>query len=178
MAASPDAVSDAELLESARRGDEQAFLCLVRRHEATLLRLAGRFLPGREDAEDAVQEAIVAAYRQLGRFRGEASFSTWIGRITVYTAVRMARRCPGMEECRDDCPQRPGEADRATTLAVRDAVARLPEKQRIAVVLRFYEELNGREIAELTGWRESTVWTRLYSALARLRSELEEGEDL
>ena len=63
-------------------------------------------------------------------------------------------------------------------MVVRDAVARLPEKQRIAVVLRFYEGLNGREIAELAGWRESTVYTRLYTALARLRSELEEGEDL
>lgn len=176
MAASLDARTDVELLASARCGDEQAFLCLVGRHETALLRLAGRFLQRREDAEDAVQEAIVAAYRQLRRFRGEASFATWIGRITVYTAVRMARRFPRTVECRDECLQRSGEADRATTLVVRDAVARLPEQQRIAVVLRFYEGLSGREIADLVGCRESTVWTRLYAGLARLRSELEGSE--
>ena len=167
-----------ELVRRCQAGELAAFTALFRRYEARAYRLALTIVRDERDAEDAVQEAIVAAYRQLRRFRGEASFSTWIGRITVYTAVRMARRWPGAVRCRDDCPQRPGEADRATTLVVRDAVARLPEKQRIVVVLRFYEGLSGREIAELTGWRESTVWTRLYAALARLRSELQEGEDL
>jgi RNA polymerase sigma-70 factor (ECF subfamily) len=172
-----EARPDVELVDQAKRGDTEAFAALVRRHQALVLRLAGRFLPQREDAEDVAQEAIAAAYRQLPRFRGEASFGTWLGRIALYKALRLA---PRRERTRGgDCEE---QAEPATlpcspeTLMVREAVARLPEALKVPLVLRFYEGLNGREIAALLGCRQSTIWTRIYRGLERLRRQLEDGE--
>lgn len=160
------------VLRRAQAGDAEAFSSLVRDHEAMLLRLAGRFLPRREDAEDAVQEAIVAAFRQLRRFRGECAFSTWLGRITVYRAMRLSRRRA------PEAPLSPEELAAAPQavelLAVRAAVSALPGNLRAPVVLRFYEGLDGKEIAALLGCKESTVFTRLYRGLERLRRELKE----
>ncbi len=174
---SGEAVSDIELVEQARLGQAEAFEALARRHQAGTLRLVGRILPHREDAEDVVQEAIVAAYRQMARFRGEASFGTWLGRIALHKAMRVARR--RRREVDVDCEgvQETGAlAGVAEAVVVREAVARLPERLRVAVVLRFYEGLEGHEMAELLGCRESTVWTRLYRGLQRLREELGGGE--
>jgi RNA polymerase sigma-70 factor (ECF subfamily) len=173
---SADAKSDTELVQHAREGQAEAFEALARRHQAGTLRLVGRILPHREDAEDVVQEAIVAAFRQMARFRGEASFATWLGRIALHKAMRVARR--GKREVEAGCEDEPeSQASEATeALVVRQAVARLPERLRVPVVLRFYEGLEGHEIAELLGCRESTVWTRLYRGLQRLREELGGGD--
>ncbi len=168
---------DSDLVREARAGDREAFCALMRRHQASLLRLAGRFVESREDAEDVVQEAFVAAYRQMARFRGDASFGTWLSRIAVYKALKVARReklVTTQEHDRE--PRAATEADRAEAMAVREAVGRLPEKLRLPVVLRFWEGLSGKEIAEMLGWKQSTVWTRLYQGLERLRRELEGDE--
>jgi len=172
-----DATTDVDLVRRAQRGDDEAFLALVRRHQAAALRLAGRFLPQREDAEDVVQEAIVAAYRQLPRFRGEATFATWLGRIAVHLALRVnRRRHSAARRGPADSTRYSAEPDAAERLAVREAVAELPERLRVPVVLRFYEGLSGQEIARLIGCRESTVWTRLYNGLRKLREGLTRGE--
>lgn len=164
------------LLNGVRAGDDEAFVAAVSPHQARLLRLVGRFLPSREDAEDAVQEAIVAAYWQRRRFRGDASFATWLTRIAIHTALRFARKQRRIADGSGEASRTPAERpDQATHIAVRDAVARLPEKLRVPIVLRFYEGLSGQEIAELLGWKPSTVWTRLYRGLQRLRNDLQEG---
>ena len=166
---------DAELLARARDGDRDAFAELARRHQADLLRVAGRFVASREDAEDAVQEALVAAYRQLHRFRGDSSLKTWLTRIAINRALKIARR-RGIEQ-RSKNHRRPASQarpDPAETLAVREAVSRLPSALRVPVVLRFWEGMSGAEIAETLGCKQSTVWTRLYRGLERLRKDLGE----
>ena len=173
---STEAMSETELVQQARQGQAEAFEALARRHQAATLRLVGRILPRREDAEDVVQEAIVAAYRQMARFRGDASFATWLGRIALRKAMRVDRRREreGDMDCEGEPESQAPEA--AEAVAVRQAVAGLPERMRVPVVLRFYEGLEGHEIAELLGCRESTVWTRLYRGLQRLRDVLGEGD--
>jgi len=165
---------EAELLQRLRAGDGEAFARAARDHQPTLVRLAARFVATPQDAEDVVQDALVDAYRQMRRFRGEAAFGTWLARITIRKALRAARkRPPARLDGPEDAPA-PRSADPATALAVRAAVARLPESLRAPVVLRFYEGLDGHEIAALLGCRQSTIWTRLYRALARLRADMEE----
>jgi RNA polymerase sigma factor (sigma-70 family) len=165
---------DAELVREARAGDQEAFRALMQGHQARLLRLVGRFVGSREDAEDVVQEAFIAAYRQMGRFRGDASFGTWLGRIAIYKALKVAkreRRATPLEG--NPARQSADEPDQAAAIAVREAVARLPERLRLPVLLRFWEGLSGKEIAEMLGWKQSTVWTRLYRGLERLRKDLQ-----
>lgn len=163
------------LLARLRVGDGVAFAEAVRPHQQLLLRLAGRFVATQEDAEDVVQEALVEGYRQMRRFRGDASLGTWLGRIVIRKAMRSVRRARRKPVSMDaECAEAAG--DEAERISVRAAVARLPQKLRVPVVLRFYEGLSGAEMAEMVGCRQSTVWTRLYRGLKRLREELaEEG---
>ena len=167
-----DAVArpDDALMQRLRSGDGDAFVEAARPHQAALLRLAGRFVATVEDAEDVVQEAVVEGFRQVRRFRGEASIGTWLGRIVIRKAVRASkRRRPSREVDASEAG-----SDEAERIAVRNAVARLPAKLRAPVVLRFYEGLDGNEIAELLDRKPSTVWTRLYRGLKRLREDLGE----
>ncbi len=165
------------LLALARGGDTMAFAALARRHQADLLRVTGRFVPTAEDAEDIVQDALVAAWQQLGGFRGGSSLKTWLTRIAVNRALKLARR-RRVEDTFASTPAGPQapDPDHAEVLAVRGAVARLPEKLRAPVILRVWEGMSGAEVAEVLGWRQGTVWTRLYRGLEMLRRELEEDE--
>jgi RNA polymerase sigma-70 factor (ECF subfamily) len=164
---------DNDLIQRAQRGDAEAFATLVRQHQDTVLRLVGRVLPSREDAEDVVQEAIVAAFRQVRGFRGEAAFGTWLTRIALRMAMRRASRRPGSVPV-DDPPRM--EAQPSLALVMAEAVGKLPAPLRIPVVLRYYEGLSGAEIAAALGWKQSTVWTRLYRGLQRLRQEWGDDE--
>ncbi len=169
--------SDPQLLNRVRAGDTRAFAVLVRRHQAALLRLVDPLVATPEDAEDVVQEAFLEAYRQRDRFRGDASFRTWVGRIAVFRAMRLAgkrRPVTGDGAALEGMTQ--PSANPAETLAVRDAVAELPDELRVSVVLRYWRELTGREIAEILGWEQSTVWTRIYRGLEQIRRTLE-GEE-
>ncbi len=167
-------LSDADLVRRIKSGEQNAFGILIERYQGGLLRLVGRFAENREDAEDVVQETFIAAYRQMARFRGEASLATWLSRIAIRNALRASRRHkrsanPSYEhdQANDHQP------DAAGFVTVREAVARLPKKLRVPVVLRFWEDLSGREIAEVLDWKQTTVWTRLYRGLERLRRELQ-----
>jgi RNA polymerase sigma-70 factor, ECF subfamily len=169
---------DSDLVQRAQRGDEEAFVALVRGNQAAVLRVVGRVLTNREDAEDVVQEAIVAAYRQVRGFRGQASFGTWLTRIALRKAARKARR--GARESLTDCDQEAvGSANPQPSLALMmaEAVDKLPAPLRIPIVLRFYEGLSGAEIAAALGCKQSTVWTRLYRGLHRLRQEWTGDDD-
>jgi len=166
-----------DLLQRVRGGDSAAFAELVRRHQAAVLSLVAPFVHSPEDAEDAVQEAFVEAWRQLDRFRGEASFRTWVGRIAIYRAMTLSKKPrPLMENAPGWDGEGPQLPDAAEALAVREAVLALPEDFRLPVVLRFWRDMSGREIAELLGWEQSTVWTRIYRGLEQVRQNLESEE--
>ena len=166
---------DRDLLQRVRGGDSAAFAELVRRHQAALLNLVAPFVALREDAEDAVQDAFVEAWRQLDRFRGDASFRTWVGRIAIYRAMAFAKKQrPVTADAPDWDGEGPPPPDAAEALAVREAVLALPEDFRLPVVLRFWRDMSGREIAALLGWEQSTVWTRIYRGLEQVRRTLEE----
>ena len=169
---------DREAVAASQRGERQAFDVLVEKYQRDIYRLCYRYVNDHQDANDMAQEVFVKAYRALGRFRGDSSFSTWLYRITVNTCLnfRASRRPPAVE-LPDALPDRaPGaleslERDERSRL-VREAVSRLPEKQRATLILKVYHELTHEEVATILGSSVGTVKANLFHALGNLRKML------
>lgn len=164
------------LVVRAQEGDTRAFEVLVRRHQDQFYRLAVRLLGNSSDAEDAVQEAFVAAWRQLRGFRGEAAFSSWMYRIVTNRCLKLLRnRRPvvPLEDLGDlpgtggVSPEQAAEAtDRAA--ALQGALQELPTDQRTCWVLRELHGLSYEDIAAIVGVGPKAVRGRLYRARRRL----------
>jgi RNA polymerase sigma-70 factor (ECF subfamily) len=172
------------LVSAARSGDREALDALVRATYADTYTLAYRLTGNDDDARDVVQEAYLRAHRGLPRFRGDAQFTTWLYRITANcasTAVRKRRRV-ATEVLADDAPivDRRPDVDpegRATTAENRDtvaaALAALPSRLRLVIVLRDIYDLPHRQIAEHLGISEAAAKVRLHRARRRLKDALE-----
>jgi RNA polymerase sigma-70 factor (ECF subfamily) len=154
-------------------GDPRAFDEIVRRHTDRLWAFAVRTLGDSHEASDALQEALLSAFRAADRWRGEASVSTWLHRIVYHACldrVRHRRTHPAdrLDEDADVPVPRDAMADRITVLAVDEALRRLPEAQRAAVVLVDMEGLSIAEAAAVLGVREGTVKSRAARGRYRL----------
>ena len=163
---------DELLVRRAQRGERFAFEKLVERHEQRLYTLAARVLGSRDEAADAVQDALVRAWLALPKFRGDARFSTWLYRITVNAAhdARAKRRAQPVEEPPDPVDPRDRFAERELSGELQRALDALDESYRVAVVLYDVLGCSYAEIAELTEVPEGTVKSRIF----RGRSELAE----
>lgn len=173
---------DAALLARWREGDALAFEELLRIHRNGVHALARRMLGKEDRAEDATQETLFRAWKAAPRFRGDASFRTWILRIALNVARTMAVRFPG-EVGWEAVPEPPsgGEgADADVALAeartrVRTAVRGLPPRQREAIVLKVYSDLTYEEVAAILGVTVGAAKAHVHQATANLRRRLEEG---
>ncbi len=165
---------DAALLRAHVRGDRDAFAELVRRHRDRLWAVALRTLGDREEASDALQDALISALRAADRFRGDAAVTTWLHRIVVNACLdRMRRR-----QARPTVPLADTEppplvpVDSDTALDVRAALARLPYDQRVALVLVDIEGYPVSEAAAILQVPEGTVKSRCARGRARLAALL------
>jgi RNA polymerase sigma-70 factor, ECF subfamily len=187
--------TDATLVARLQAGDAEAYETLVRVHGGRLLSVARRFLPNTEDAQDAVQEAFIKAFRAIGTFQERAQLQTWLHRIVVNTAlmkIRSRRRRPE-EPIEDLLPtfQVDGHQTtesrewsdavferKETASVVRRAIARLPEAYRVVLTLRDIEERDTLETAAALGTTTTVVKVRLHRARQALRTLLDrEFED-
>ena len=180
--------SDENIVERALTGDAEAFSEIVRRWERRIFALAYGILGREEDARDATQETFLAAFRSLRGFRGEAKVSSWLHRIAVNQCITRQRRAKVRNEAaledeqeRDAAkfsapvsfsPARTVES-RQITDAVRCAVNSLPMDLRQIVVMKEFEELTFREIADTLDLPLSTVKSRLYTAMKQLQMRLQ-----
>jgi len=184
-------LTDQELVAACLEGRESAYALLVERYTPRLYRIAVRICRHPEDAEDAVQETLLQAVRDLRSWKPTAPLEAWLVRITVRTAQKVDQRS-NRHSSRSDSLDRPHEdgaqrelrdrssaADPATVAGQADltaqlaaAVAALPQKYREAVALRFQEGLSPKEIAELLGIPERTVRTHLLRGLRALKEAL------
>jgi len=180
--------TDEELVARSVSGDTESFNELILRWERPIYALAYRTIGREEDARDVCQETFLRAFRALPGFRGQAKFSSWLYRIALNLCrdwMRRERRAPIVQVPEDSDPMElaaavePSEsiedlvARRDLTRIVERVMARLPEEQRTAIVLKEYHGLTFQEIADLVGCPLSTVKTRLYQGLTVLRRELE-----
>jgi RNA polymerase sigma-70 factor (ECF subfamily) len=167
--------SERELVRASQAGDRAAFGLLVERHQRSVYQVCYRYLGNHDDANDLAQETFLRAWRALGRFRCDSAFSTWLYRIAVNACLnhRAARR-PLTEELHDGfADPRSGAYARVEgedeARRLREAVARLPEKQRATLILKVYQELTHEEVAGILGATVGTVKSNLFHALANLR---------
>lgn len=186
----PDQVA---LLERLRAGDEQAYVDLMQLAGGRMLAVARRFLRSDQDAEDAVQDAFLQAFKNLDRFEGNAKLTTWLHRITVNASLMKLRKKRRTHEVamEDLLPsyEDDGHRDRLvpewtetgadvvstseTRAAVREAIDRLPDGYRNVLLLRDIEQLDTAETAELMGLSINATKTRLHRARQALRELLE-----
>jgi RNA polymerase sigma-70 factor, ECF subfamily len=175
--------TDEIIVERALTGDAEAFGEIVRRWERRIFALAYGILGREEDARDATQETFLAAFRNLRGFRGDAKVSSWLHRIAVNQCITRQRRARVRSESAldeevaefsmpvDYSPASVVEG-RQETLAVRRAINSLPIELRQVVIMKEFEELTFREIADALDLPLSTVKSRLYTALKQLQMRL------
>jgi RNA polymerase sigma-70 factor (ECF subfamily) len=178
---------DEQLVERIRGGDVRCYAELVGRHSDRALTVAVRLLRRREEAEEAVQDAFVRAFRGLAEFRGDARFSTWFYRILYNACLTRLRRAPDVATVSIDEPD-PGDRardvaddgsdpldqlDRNETRAViAEEIGRLPEHFRVPVTLFYVNEMSYEEIAAVLQAPLGTVKTNLFRGRLTLRNRV------
>ena len=180
--------SDEELIKEILSGKVPLFAVLVRRYNPRLFRIARSILGDDDEAEDAVQLSFVAAYRHLSSFRGDASFGTWLSRITVREALRRRGQQQRDRRIKEQLPERvsaPHEVDPEQAIQwsrvrklIEDLVDNMPDEYRTVFVMRDVQQLSTRETAEALELSEEAVRVRLHRARARLRLHLKATMDL
>lgn len=186
-------LSDEELARRALAGEQAAFEGLVARYERRVYSLARRLTHSDADAEDVLQDTFVRVYRKLSSFRGEAKFSTWLFRVATNCALMVRRRqrrqrtesleayLPAFDQggrhAREVDHGRAARADeildrRRLATALRNALERLPDAYRAALVLKDLEEIPTREVASVLGLTEAAVRQRVHRARLMMRGYL------
>ena len=179
LGAGSPAPSDADLLRAHVDGDPRAFAELVRRHRDRLWAVALRTIGDREEAADAVQDALLSAHRNAARFRGDSAVTTWLHRIVVNACLDRIRRrqahptVPLPDGSRsEDRPSGVEPAapapDHETAMVVREALAALPVEQRAAIVLVDVQGYPVAEAAVMLGVAEGTIKSRCARGRARM----------
>jgi RNA polymerase sigma-70 factor (ECF subfamily) len=172
---------DRRLLADHLAGDPEAFSTLVRRHRDRLWAVAIRTLGDQEEAADALQESLISAFRGAGGYRGDSAVTTWLHRIVVNACLDRIRR----RQARPSVPLNDREIESryddhsatVTRLDIRSALARLPEAQRVALVLVDLEDMPVAEVSALLGVPEGTIKSRCSRARTAMAIMLRERED-
>jgi RNA polymerase sigma-70 factor (ECF subfamily) len=182
-------LDDAELVRRALDRDADAFAAIMQRHNRRLYRIARSVLRNSVEAEDAVQEAYVAAFSHLAAYRGESTLAAWLSRIAMNEALGRLRRRPAASDFAPleavpeaeiiQFPSSPPHDDPERTMAQRQilqlveaATDALPEVYRVVFVTRVIEGMSVEETAELLSIKPETVKTRLHRARQLLRDQL------
>ena len=188
-------IRDADLVASAARGDVRSFERLMRQYNRTMFRTARAILRDDAEAEDALQEAYMQAYRSLGSFRADARFSTWLARIVVNESLMRLRKAARrasivpiqaaapvdeVEQVSDDAMEKPeSSAARAEMRRLLEAqIDLLPDAYRTVFMLRAVEEMSVEETSAVLGIPPATVRTRFFRARSLLREGLAQKIDL
>jgi len=184
---SEEDAEDVRLMRLVAGGDTSAFEKVVERHQALVAGTAARMLGSNSDVEDIAQQVFIRVWRSARRYVPRAKFTTWLLKITrnlVFNELRRAKRRaqiplqsdPGAEEIqlKDETNLAPDASLLEDELqrAIEEAIMQLPESQRMALVLRRYEQLSYEEIAEVLDLSVPAVKSVLFRARTELRSRL------
>ena len=172
--------SDQQLIDKALLGNKKAWLNLLKRYEKPIYNYALRMTGKNEDALDLLQDVFISVFRNLGSYRQEGSFKSWLFRIAHYRCIEFYRRKRPMQGLHDTpeivCEQISSEQQIATgqqNYELVQAMQRLPIAQKAVVELKFFGQFTFEEIAEQTGMSVNTAKSRLYAALGNLKTLME-----
>lgn len=163
------------LLRNAKAGDHQAFGDLVRHHESMVFSIAVHALHDANLAEELAQDVFLKLFRSLDRIQSSAHLTFWLRRVSTHRCIDQLRRMRQLGIPMDDTPDLlmlSDEEDHLLHRRLRDLVAALPPKQRLAIILRYQEELEPTEISSVLKMPLNTVKSHLRRALAALRLRL------
>jgi RNA polymerase sigma-70 factor (ECF subfamily) len=182
MAAVAAIEPDAELMLRVKDGDTASFALLLERHRGPVIRFLYRMVQNQAVAEELAQETFLRVYRARASYEPAAKFTSWLFRIAMHLAVNSLRdgRVEKLQESLDEETQL---ADRNPTIEqkllsrakldeVRRAIAALPDKQRAAVLMHKYEEMDYKQIARVLNCSESAVKSLLFRAYETMRARL------
>jgi len=172
-----DSEDEVGWIRKSREGDPQAFEELVLRHQRMIQALTYRMTGSQADSADLSQETFVRAFHRLADFRGEAKFSSWLYQIAIHVCLNWRKTRARREQAhRDWADQQPTNAGPEGGAGMDDqsgrvqaALMKLPAKQRAAIVLTVYEEMNHAVAARVLGCSEVTVSWRVFAARHKLK---------
>ncbi len=184
-------MSDAELIQEILSGNLTLFRQLLERHQAQVFRTCIGFVHQKEDADDLTQEVFIQAYQSLASFKGDSEFSTWLYRVAVNRALNYMRERKKksifdrldsfftrevatqsiFDGVAEDNPEQQFILNEEREI-IAQALDKLPEKQRVAMVLSKYDDMSQREIANVLNTTEGAVEALLQRAKTTLRKEL------
>src|SRR5437764_6691111 len=185
---SEEDAEDVRLMRQVGRGDTRAFEELIQKHQALVTGTIARMLGSNSDVEDIAQQVFIRVWRSAPRYKHRAKFTTWLLKITrnlVFNELRRTKRHPHVpfqpsdtaaEEwpIKDDVIPGPDTSllENELQRAIESAITRLPETQRMALVLRRYEELSYEEIADVLDVTVPAIKSLLFRARTELRERL------
>lgn len=175
-------LSEPALVEACLEGRPGAFDLIVERHRRAVYQICYRFVNNHEDASDLSQDVFLRAFRGLKQFKGQSALGTWLYRISVNLCLnRVSVKRPISEPIDEQqfvdthsetAPDQVLRQERS--LLVREAVARLPKKQRTTLVLRVFQDLSHQEIAGMLGISVGAVKANVFHALQNLKKMIGE----
>lgn len=172
---------DELLIKATLNGDSRSFGILVSFYKKRIFSLGLSFFKNETDSEDFVQEVLIKIFKNLSKFKGESSFSTWMTKIAYNTAINSINRKQKYEpisneellESKDLTPEEK-QIKKVTIEAVKESIKELPEKYAICVELYFFYDNSYEEIAKITGLTLNTIKSHIFRAKKILRGKLEE----
>ncbi len=175
---------DEEILKIAHVDKEKGFKCLIERYQEPLYWHIRRMLAGHDDAEDVLQETFFRAYRHWDSFKGESKLSTWLYKIATNEVLRFIEKHKQRMISLDDMEHEgvselpDSDADDETDerlLWLQKAIRQLPEKQRLVFNLRYYDELDYAEIAEILNTQVETLKTNFFYAKENIKKYIQKN---
>ena len=169
---------DDSTIESAQRGDRDAFRVLVERYSRSVFRLGYRMTGNEQDAEDVVQETFMRAFRQLHRYESRSSFGTWLYRIAANYSLDLIRARKPVEAMENVTLTEPSAGPERLYVSGRvqavldEALAELTQQERTAFVLRHYEGLSIEEISGALGVNANAAKHSVFRAVQKIRKAL------
>ena len=170
-----------EWMARIREGDMEALRLLVETHQARIIGTISKMLGSDAESEDLAQQVFIRVWKSAPRYKPTAKFTTWLFRITRNLVFNELRRKRHFADQAEEIPEPTARADKEPDqvlleeelqLAIQDAINRLPESQRMAIILRRYEEMPYEEIAKVMGTTVPAVKSILFRARAELRERL------
>jgi RNA polymerase sigma-70 factor, ECF subfamily len=181
MSSSEPDQPEIEWMRRISEGDMEAFRLLVETHQSRIVGTISKMLGSDLEAEDLAQQVFIRVWRSAPRYKPTAKFTTWLFRITRNLVFNEMRRKRHFVDHADDLTEPAERKERGPDqvlleeelqTAIQDAISKLPETQRLAIVLRRYEELPYEEIAKVMGTTVPAVKSILFRARAELRERL------